>query len=171
MQMRSNLVAILTLVAIGVSPVIAVLVSVWLQDRKERRAQKLMILGALIGTRHNPVSDETVRALNLIDVVFHDNAKIRQLWREYFDMLSNQGLENPAGWAQRQKKNLEMITEMAKALGYKKTITHLDVDRVYYPVGLGEQARKNAAVLDGFLDFFKTVATALPSRPPRDESP
>src|SRR5688572_7888947 len=131
--MNSDTLAILTLVAIAISPVIAVLVTVRLQDRKERRGQKLWILSTLIGTRHNPVSDETVRALNLIDVVFHKDAKVRHLWHEYLDMLSNEGLNNPTGWAQRQKKNLEMITQMAKNLGYKHTITHLDVDRVYYP--------------------------------------
>jgi hypothetical protein len=35
-----------------------------------------------------------------------------------------------------------MITEMAKVLGYRKAITHLDVDRVYYPIGLGAQWQK-----------------------------
>jgi hypothetical protein len=73
-------------------------------------------------------------------------------------------LNNPTGWAQRQKKNLEMITQMAKSLGYKQTISHLDVDRVYYPVALGEQAKKNAALVDGALDFFKTVGSALPEK-------
>lgn len=129
------------ILAILLSPVIAVLVSVHLQNRREKRNQKLWIFDTLITTRHSPIVDENVRALNMIDVAYHDARSVRELWHEYFDMLGNEGLNNPNGWAQRQKKNLEMITEMAKVVGYRTAITHLDVDRVYYPVGLGEQSQ------------------------------
>jgi hypothetical protein len=105
------------------------------------------------GPRHNPTSEEAVRALNLIDVVFHDAPRVRELWHEYFAVLNTEGL----GGGQRQKKNLEMITEMAKVLGYGEAITHLDMDRVYYPVALGEQARKSAALVDGFLRLFEKL--------------
>ena len=127
-------------VAILLSPVIAVLITVYLQNRREKRNQKLWIFNTLIATRHSPIVDENVRALNMIDVAYHDSRGVRELWHEYFDMLGNEGLNNPTGWGQRQKKNLEMITEMAKAIGYRTAITHLDVDRVYYPVGLGKQS-------------------------------
>lgn len=152
--MDSTRLAILTLIAIALSPLIAVLVTVYLQNRKEKRTHKLTLLGTLIGLRHAPTSDETIRALNLVDVVFYDAPRVRQLWHEYFGMLNNEGLNNPIGWGQRQKKNLEMITEMAKVLGYGKAITHLDVDRVYYPTALAERAQKDKAISDGILNFF-----------------
>ena len=87
------------------------------------------------------MTDENVRALNMIDVVFHNSPRVRQLWHDYYDMLSNEGLNNPNGWAQRQSKNLEMITEMAKVVGYGRAITALDVNRVYYPTALGQQSQ------------------------------
>src|SRR5690242_1689714 len=149
--MSSETLAILTLVAIVVSPLVAVLVTTYLQDRKERRTQKVWLLSTLIGTRHNPLADETIRALNLIDVVFHDAPRVRALWHEYYDMLNNAGLNNPVGWEQWKQKNLEMITEMAQSLGYGQAITHLDAARVYTPIGPTEQARKNAQLVDGFL--------------------
>ena len=104
--MSTEAAAVLTLVAIVASPLIAVLVTTHLQNRKERRAQKVWLLSTLIGTRHNPVSDETIRALNLIDVVFHDAPRVRVLWHEYYDMLNNAGLNNPVGWEQWKQKNL-----------------------------------------------------------------
>jgi hypothetical protein len=104
------------LLAILVSPVVAVLITVSLQNRKEKRAQKLHIFNTLIATRHSPIIEDNVRALNMIDVAFHDCPRVRELWHEYFNMLGNEGLNNPSGWPQRQKKNLEMITEMAKVL-------------------------------------------------------
>jgi len=107
-----------------------------------------------MATRHSPLTDETVRALNMIDVVFHDKPRIRDLWHEYFDMLANHGLENPQGWVQRQKKNLELITEMAKFCGYGEAIKHLDADRVYYPVALAENARIQKEMTAAALQFF-----------------
>lgn len=141
--------------AILFSPVVAVLVTVYLQSRREKRNQKLWIFNTLIATRHSPIIDENVRALNMIDVVFHDSQRVRDLWHEYFNMLGNEGLNNPQGWTQRQKKNLEMITEMAKGLGYGKAITHLDVDRVYYPVGLGAQSQKAQEIAEELLRVLK----------------
>jgi hypothetical protein len=129
---------ILTIIAIAISPAIAVGVSIWVQSWKEKRQQKRYIFASLMSTRHQVISDEIVRALNMIDVVFYDKKKIRELWHEYYDMLHNEGLNNPLGWEQRNTKKLELITEMAKEVGFSKEITHIDVNRVYSPVGLAE---------------------------------
>jgi len=145
----------LSVVAVLLSPLIAVLVSMYLQHHKERRDAKRWIVTTLFSTRHSTINDETVRALNLIDIVFHDSPSVRRLWREYFEMLCNEGLGNPQGYAQRQKKNLELITEMAKALGYGRYITHLDVDRVYCPVGLEGQVRRSQDISDELLRVLK----------------
>lgn len=113
------------------------------------------IFTTLMATRHSSIIDESVRALNMIDVVFYDKHLVRQLWREYFDMLGNEGLNNPTGWNQRQKKKLELIHEIAKVIGYGKAITHLDVDRVYCPVGLGEKSRRTDELLNELLRILK----------------
>lgn len=161
---------VINILAVILSPIVAVLVTLWYQHRKERRDSKRWILTTLLATRHSPITDETVRALNLIDIVFHDAAQVRALWHEYFGMLNNEGLNNPSGWSQRQKKNLEMITEMARTLGYGHAITHLDVDRVYYPVGLGQQAQRAQEISDELLRVLKgtqgLVVASGPSEPP-----
>ena len=159
------------IIAVLLSPVIAVLITRYLDDRREKRNQKLVIFNTLVATRHSPITDENVRALNMVDVIFHDCPLVRKLWHEYFDMLGNKGLDNELGWSQRQKKNLEMITEMAKVLGYGNAITHLDVDRVYYPVGLGEQARKYLEISNELLRVLKASQGIqfLPQGLPVDE--
>ena len=146
---------IVNIAAVLLSPVVAVLVSIWVQNRREVRTEKMRVFNALIGNRNNSIAVESVRALNMIDVVFHDAANVRRLWHEYYDMLSNKGLDNELGWKQRQKKNLEMITEMAKVLGYGNAITHLDVDRVYNPIGLENQSQKGAEIADELLRVLK----------------
>lgn len=145
----------ITVLAIVLSPAIAVGITLWHEIRREKRATKLWLFNTLIATRHAPITDEAVRALNMIDVVFHDAPPVRRLWRDYFDMLCNEGLANPAGWATRRKKNLEMITEMAKELGYGEAITHLDVDRVYTPVGLEHATKKQNDIQEELLRVLK----------------
>jgi hypothetical protein len=85
----------------------------------------------------------------------------------------HEGLNNPNGWGQRRKKNLELITEIAKVLGYRAAITHLDVDRVYYPVGLGEQSQKAQEIAAELLRVLKASggvqfveSSGVPKSPP-----
>jgi len=152
---------VINIMAIAVSPLVAVLVSVWLQNRKERRQHQLHILSVLIASRHEPLSPDSVKALNMIDMVFHDKASVRHLWREYFEMLCNEGLNNPSGWQQRSKKNIELITEMAKVLGYGKAISHLDVDRVYSPVGIWEQFTRSQELQKELLRVLKETKSLV----------
>ncbi len=170
--MEMNVMNVINILAILCSPLIAVLVTVYLQDRKEKRGQKLYILGSLMGTRHAQLTDENVRSLNMVDMVFFDKPRIRMLWHEYFDMLNNQGLNNEVGWAQWNKKRLELITEMGKSLGYEKAITHLDVDRVYVPLYFGKSFQRNEEIANEFLIVLRRLASVLESRPntPLEES-
>lgn len=154
-RFRRPFMEIINIAAVLLSPLVAVLVTVWLQNRKEKRDMKRWVFNTLVGTRHGPITDEAVRALNMIDVVFHDSPKVRQYWREYYDMLGNPSLSQPEGFRQRQTKNLEMIGAMAKDLGLEKSITSLDVDRVYYPQALGEQARKAQSISDELLRVLR----------------
>jgi hypothetical protein len=152
------------------SPLVAVLVSMYLQSRRDKRSQKLSIFNTLMSTRAPAMTmtHEHVRALNMIDFSFPDCPSVRQLWHEYFDMLSNEGLNNPVGWGQRQKKKLEMTAEMAKVLDYGSAITHLDVDRVYYPVGLGAQSQRSDEIAAEVLRVLKASGGVqfTPHNPP-----
>jgi len=131
--------AIINICAILLSPVIAVLITIVLQNRRDKKNAKMNIFITLMSTRNRPPSEEITRALNMIDVIISKDKNIRRLWSEYFGMLSNEGLNNPVGYKQREQKNLEMITAIANNLGYKREITSLDVDKVYFPIGLKDQ--------------------------------
>ena len=70
---------IINLFALLFSPLIAVLVSVFLQSNQAKYGEKKVIFSSLIETRHSPINDQTVRALNMIDVVFYKNKNVRRL--------------------------------------------------------------------------------------------
>lgn len=167
--------AIANVIAIALSPLIAVSVTLGYQHWREKRNSKMWVLNTLIGTRSNPLTYEAVRALNMIDITFSKDTDVRRLWREYFEMLNNQGLNNQLGYEQRQRKNLELITEMAAALGYRKEVTHLDVDRVYQPQGIVNTEDRNERVMNELLRVLQNTqglqATQIPqaSTGPRNQ--
>ena len=157
----------LTLFAILLSPVIAVLVTMWIQKRIERRGVKLRILAQLMGNRHTPIAPENIVALNMIDLVFHDDERVRGLWSDYFDMLCNKGLDNELGWEQRNKKRNELITAVASSLGYSEQIDHLDVDRIYKPQGLGDRELDSQKLMEELLRVLtNTDSLAMRKRKP-----
>jgi hypothetical protein len=147
---------IINIIAIALSPIIAVLVSIWIQYRREKNQRKFQILGTLIATRYNPILDDNVKALNLIDIIFHNKPNVRKLWHEYYDLLSNESLSNPSGYELRQKKNWELIAEMAKSLGYGKEFSHLDTARVYNPIALSDQAVTAYTISQELIRIFKS---------------
>jgi hypothetical protein len=149
---------ITAIIAILFSPVVAILISLYVQHRRERRQQQFSVLSTLITSRAQPLNPDSVRALNTIDLVFHKEQGVRRLWHEYYDMLCNEGLNNLNGWKQRNTKNIELIGEMAKVLGYGKTITHLDVDRVYSPTGMWDQINRAQELQAELLRVLKATA-------------
>ena len=147
----------LNLAALLFSPVVAVLISLWIQARRERRQQRLAVFITLVGTRNDAVSAEHVRALNSIDVVFVASPKVRGLWHELYDMLNNPGLTNPLGFQTRAKKRVELLTEMARAVGLGSKITHLDMDRWYNPEGLSNLNNDTRGIASELLRVLKAV--------------
>lgn len=146
------------IIAVIFSPVVAVLISIWVQHRKEKRQSQIWVLSTLIANRHQQLNVDNIRALNMIDFIFHKKAAVRKLWHEYYDMLCNAGLNNEIGWKQRSQKNIELITEMAKTLGYGKTISHLDIDRVYNPSGVVDQLLAGQELQKELLRVLKSTA-------------
>ena len=60
---------ILSLIAIIIAPIAAVLIGQWLQNKAEKRKDKLDIFKSLMISRTG-WSPKSVRALNIIDIVF-----------------------------------------------------------------------------------------------------
>ncbi len=79
-----------------------------------------------------PPSYEWVNSLNLIDVVFADHPKVVHLWHELYDIL----IQVPLNEQRRQHKFLELLSEIAQLLGYRK-LTQTDMDKFYSPQAHG----------------------------------
>ena len=77
-------------------------------------------------------------ALNTIDVVFQDNKKVRQAWREYLDSLN----EKSPHFDSSNSFRLDLLSEMAIALGYKN-LKQTEIDRFYSPKYFGSQMSRH----------------------------
>ncbi len=150
---------ILNLVAIIVAPVAAVLIGQWLQDRAEKRKDKLEIFKSLMIAR-NRWTPESVKALNIIDIVFADDDTVRARWKEYYDKLC---VEKPSETELKKIKTShdKLIEAMAVSLGYKDKITWETIQNPYVPQGMADAAQKEQEYIAGQLDWAKLAGMVL----------
>ena len=129
---------IATVVAVTTAPIIALRVSSKFQERSNTRQQQLRLLSTLISLRHQPLSPESFRALNLIDAVFVDAPAVREAWSKYFSALNDTSLGAGPGFAIREEKRRELMMAMIEHLGLKSKISTADLLRTYAPASIIE---------------------------------
>lgn len=130
----------LNVLAIVLSPLIALEISRRLDRRRAVEARRLELFRSLMATRASGLAPEHVRALNMIDVEFtgRDNKSrdVLRAWKAYVDHLNT-----PAGsevWgARREDMLVELLYNMAVALGYDFDKTHIRRTS-YFPKGYGD---------------------------------
>lgn len=166
---------LINLLAILLSPIIAVLVTIWMQDRREKRGRMHWVLATVVANRHQKVAVEVVQALNSIDIVFTNNVEVRRLWKEYMD-ITEQNFEQPNIYKKLDDEYVELIDAMAKALGYGGKVSQIEIGKAYSPTGLGDQALQTQELLRHALRVFKgeqalMVAAHQSEQPPVEGTP
>jgi hypothetical protein len=127
-------------VAILLAPLVALWIGGILQRRSDSHKAKLDIFATLIGQRYDPQSIESVRALNMIDIVFADNSIVRDAWTQYIATLNDPNLNCEPGLAIRDEKRRQLLLEIVKALGLQRKISSADLLRAYMPTFAFEAA-------------------------------
>lgn len=146
---------VLNLIAIIVIPIVAVLIGQWLQDRAEKRKDKMEIFKSLMIAR-NGWSPESVRSLNIIDIVFAEDKSVRSAWKEYYDKLC---VENATETDLKKIKYCQdkLLEAMAVSLGYKDKITWETIQNPYKPKGMVEAELMQQEYQNGQLEWAKTI--------------
>lgn len=95
-----TLTEILTITATALSPVIAVQVTRYLDDRNEVRGRKLQVFKTLMATRALNLSPAHVEVLNRIDLEFSPKVRsekvVLDVWQQYLDHLGQAEMESGA---------------------------------------------------------------------------
>ena len=133
-----KLAEILNLIAIIIIPIIAVLFGQWLQTYSENRKDKMHIFKTLMTSRVYGWTQESVHCLNIIDIVFADDKKVRNAWKDLYDKYC---VQNPD---ESQLKKIEtaqykLLETMAVSLGYKDKVTWETIQNPYIPKGMLRQ--------------------------------
>jgi uncharacterized protein DUF6680 len=147
----------LTIAAIIIGPIAALLIQKYLEDRRAKIDRRIRIFQALMSNRASRLSPGWVQALNGIETEFYGEKKVIEAWRVVVDHL-NSGLSKDPLQIGQWNEALEnfandMLYEMGKSLGY-------DFDKVtikrnaYYPSGWGEVEIENHAVRKKFLELL-----------------
>ena len=114
------------------------------QNRAQKKQAKQKIFENLMSYRYALHLQESVNELNKIDVVFYDNENVITAWKEFKAeaLRAGKDSDNPNLLLDKQLKILE---EMAKVLGYKK-INWMEIKEFYYPKGLADKIQTEAII-------------------------
>lgn len=141
--------------AIFLGPVTAVCITLWSQSRKDQKSAKRNLFLTLMGERKRyPYPPHVLAAMNTIDVVFCKNQKVVGLWHKYYALLAQ-----PFG-QEREHTWLELLSEMAKDLGYP-TLKQTDIDKFYVPQGYIDQVELQGKIQDEFLRVLQNTASIV----------
>jgi hypothetical protein len=123
---------LLTLAGLFLSPIIAVLITLWHQQRAEKRQRKIQILRTLWSTHFDASLPDFSQAIRMIPIEFNSDQKVVSAWRRY---MANVNLKpSPDNALQHDKefadaKN-DLIGSISLAVGLK--VTDRDIrDSVY----------------------------------------
>jgi len=114
-----KIVAVLNLIAVLLIPVVAVIVGQYLQERVQKRKDKMQIFQCLMTRRITGwAALEAVNTINSIDIIFTDNKEIRNqlsVWK------SKCRKDIPS--EEQYREQCKLLELMANDLGYKDKIT------------------------------------------------
>lgn len=146
---------IITTIALILGPTIAVIITLWHQRRQQKRDAKERLFSVLMAHRRtNPPTFEWANALNLIDVIFDDDRAVITKWHELYNIVS----QTQVNWSQWGHTYIELLSEMAKALGYRR-LQQTDIDRFYAPQAHGTQAALTQEMQIELLRVLKATQT------------
>ena len=134
---NGKIMEVLNIIALILVPILAVIVGQKLQDRAQKRNDKMQIFKILMTSRIFGWTNESVQAMNLIDIVFSDDKDVRKQWKVCFDKMC---VENPTE-TELSKIKIErekLLETMAKSLGSKDIITWESIQNPYIPKGMTE---------------------------------
>lgn len=135
------------------APIVAVKVGQTLQDKAQKRKDKMEIFKCLMTHRIIGWTNlENVNALNSIDIVFADCEAVRKQWKV---LLSK--LHTDVSSQEQSREQCKLMELMAVDLGYKDVITWDDIQNPYYPQGLDRQIEMNTQILNGQVEWAKAA--------------
>ena len=148
----------LTMLAILAGPVLAVLVTRYVDKQRQIRERQINVLRSLIKTRKARLDSEHVAALNLIELEFHGNSTVMKNYADYMENLGQRMPEDKTEQDHFLNKRGNLFAALVQSIGTKfgYKFDKMDLDQGgYFPIGWGndqDRQRKNAELLAEVLE-------------------
>ncbi len=144
---------ILMIMAVLLGPVLAIQVTQFLDDRKEKRTRKLTLFKVLMSTRSYRTNWEHVQALNSINLEFNKDDKeekeVVSAWEAYIDSLGNKVIS----LEKQYEFFLTLLSKMAVILKYDFNETQIK-NSSYAPVAHSNIDSENQLIRSGLIDVL-----------------
>jgi hypothetical protein len=149
---------LITIAAIIVGPVTAVMIQLLTESRRRKQEQQTQTMRMLVSTRHMPSDPAYSTAINMVPIDFNGNKKVMAAWNVYIETIMFQ--PTPENVTTHDKKivtkQTKLIFEIMKSLGYN--LPETDIETTPYAAS-GFIARDNL-MLDGWRAWPR-IAAAL----------
>jgi len=114
----------ITIAAIIVGPIVAVGITLWIEERRKRRDAKLLTLRLLLSTRDLTSDPNYQVAIKLVPIEFNDSPKVLQAHKEYLEAANvrldgkseNEAQEITSATSVKQTR---LLYEMSSVVGLK----------------------------------------------------
>lgn len=159
-----NWVSIVSILAIIVSPIVALNIAEIISVNRERSGRKYAILSDLMATRRSRLDGAHIKALNLIELEFYDVPQVRSAYRSYVENLSAASPTTDQGWdvlvGQRHDLFAELLRTIASHLDY--SFDKSDLSRLGYSPQAHEKYGDNQLVISSLMRDVLEGKRALP---------
>lgn len=146
MTQYQTILTVVNIFAVILSPIIALWISNKIQEKKEKRNDKLWILKTLMIQRATIQDVNYVNALNLIDLIFIDSSNVRKAYKELYNEYLKRG--ESFNYEKVHRARTKLIETIVNDLGYKDKITWEDIQELYVPEWLVEEIKKRNQITD-----------------------
>lgn len=167
-----------TILAVVAGPILAVVITRMIDNRRAEDQRKFDIFRTLMRTRTMPIHFDHVGALNLVEVEFIKHTDVIQAWKIYLGNLgeSMPPVEEKEKFTAAQNKRnallTKLISEIAKALKIK--IEQLDIlEGNYLPQGWNDDDWEQRLVRRGLINVLHSKAPIIiqTQQPQQSQSP
>ena len=135
------------------SGTIATVITILWQKKNQTKQTKEKIFTVLMSKRYDIASEESVDALNMVEVVFCKSKIVRTAWKEFMEAVNMS--DSRIRDTKIADKHLKLLEAMAKDIKYKE-IEWEDIKNYYYPVALS--TRKQDEIILRKIQIDKELA-------------
>ena len=145
----------INLAALVIIPILAVIIAQYLQDRSEKRKDKMRVFSHLMSYRSFGYVDQySVNVFNSVPIVFYDDKDVIEKYNAYLKSLNIKPEDVQVKQKEIEDNKTKMLEAMAKALKYKNINWEL-IQNPYVPNGLLAQINAENTYKQGQLEIAK----------------